>query len=135
MKLFFLISIIFSFVKSLQKVAVIDKSIDPSLYSQVDSYYNDLFKKVLNTRDQINEEKPGTFPNDEEIKAFKLIDELTQDFHTLKTTKKPSFNKEYHEENRTIISHFEPINSSMHINNSHVINKTENLTNKLPLLL
>ena len=88
MKLFFLIFLSIFSVKSAKKTRILDKSIDPSLYSQVDSYYNDLFKKIINTRDEIKEENNGSILNDEDLNAFKLIDELSKDLKEFKSKKK-----------------------------------------------
>lgn len=119
MKLFFLIFLSIFFVKPSKKTRILDKSIDPSLYSQVDSYYNDLFKKIINTRDEIKEENNGSILNDEDLNAFKLIDELSEDLKEFKSKKKA-------------ISQNFTKNEKNNLNNSS--NSSENITKNSSIL-
>ena len=73
----------FSFRKSLKKSTIIDKSIDPSLYTQVNSYYKDLYKKIVNKN--LPETLEDKSLKEEETNANRLIEELTQGFNKNKS--------------------------------------------------
>ena len=82
----------FSLRASFQKSAILEKGIDPSLLSQVDSYYDDLYKTFSSQTPKKNLDQPIKELHQEELNAYKLIKELSKGFQR-NTTQKTNNNK------------------------------------------
>lgn len=157
----FFLSIIIYFtctfcLSSLKKDSLMEDTIDPSLYSQVLSYYTDLYQKTLDPNFNFSNSSNITI-NEEELNAYQLIEELSNKTQSKKVTKLPIFqeqnkqkneslfydrketNPEFQYDNQTknniLIPFDEKVNKTQYFSQLQNQNNSKNLFEKLPNFL